>query len=60
MLDVFGKNWDGLINEIFDGDSPYFPRGCISQAWSVAEVLRTWVEDVEAISPKYENVLLTT
>lgn len=60
MLDVFGKNWDGLINEIFDGDPPYFPRGCISQAWSVAEVLRTWVEDIEAISPKYENLLLTT
>jgi predicted glycogen debranching enzyme len=60
MLDVFGKNWDGSINEIFDGDAPYVPRGCISQAWSVAEILRTWVEDIEAISPKYEDVLLTT
>jgi len=30
----------GTISEIFDGDEPYTPRGCISQAWSVAEVLR--------------------
>ena len=55
MLDVFGNNWDGSINEIFDGDNPYTPRGCISQAWSVGEILRSWVEDIENISPKYEN-----
>ena len=30
----------GTISEIFDGDPPYRPNGCISQAWSVAEVLR--------------------
>ena len=30
----------GSISEIFDGDVPHMPRGCISQAWSVAEVLR--------------------
>ena len=30
----------GTVSEIFDGDPPYLPRGCISQAWSVAEVLR--------------------
>ncbi len=30
----------GSISEIFDGDAPYRPRGCISQAWSVAELLR--------------------
>jgi predicted glycogen debranching enzyme len=34
----------GSISEIFDGDAPYRPRGCIAQAWSVAEVLRAWVE----------------
>ncbi len=34
----------GSISEIFDGDAPYHPRGCIAQAWSVAEVLRTWLE----------------
>jgi glycogen debranching enzyme len=33
----------GSISEIFDGDAPHAPRGCIAQAWSVAEVLRAWV-----------------
>ena len=32
----------GSISEIFDGDAPFQPRGCIAQAWSVAEVLRAW------------------
>ena len=32
----------GTISEIFDGDPPHRPRGCIAQAWSVAEVLRVW------------------
>jgi len=32
----------GTLGEIFDGDAPFFPRGCIAQAWTVAEVLRTW------------------
>jgi len=30
----------GQIPEIFDGDAPHEPRGCIAQAWSVAEILR--------------------
>ncbi|HUS76412.1 MAG TPA: amylo-alpha-1,6-glucosidase [Methanothrix sp.] len=30
------------ISEVFDGDSPQRPGGCIAQAWSVAEVLRAW------------------
>jgi predicted glycogen debranching enzyme len=30
----------GTISEIFDAEPPYTPRGCIAQAWSVAEVLR--------------------
>ena len=30
----------GSISEIFDADEPFTPRGCIAQAWSVAEVLR--------------------
>jgi predicted glycogen debranching enzyme len=34
----------GSISEIFEGDPPYRPRGCIAQAWSVAEVLRAWTE----------------
>jgi glycogen debranching enzyme len=56
MLDVFGNKWDGSINEIFDGEPIYAPRGCITQAWSVAEILRAWVEDIEFIKPKYENI----
>jgi predicted glycogen debranching enzyme len=30
----------GTISEVFDAEAPYTPRGCIAQAWSVAEVLR--------------------
>ena len=32
----------GTVGEIFDGDAPFAPRGCIAQAWSVAELLRVW------------------
>jgi predicted glycogen debranching enzyme len=34
----------GTISEIFDAEPPFTPRGCISQAWSVAEVLRCLVK----------------
>jgi predicted glycogen debranching enzyme len=33
----------GTCSEIFDGDAPMTARGCIAQAWTVAEVLRAWV-----------------
>jgi predicted glycogen debranching enzyme len=33
----------GSIGEVFDAEAPYTPRGCVAQAWSVAEVLRCWV-----------------
>ncbi len=32
----------GTLSEIFDGDAPFTPRGCIAQSWTVAEVLRAW------------------
>jgi glycogen debranching enzyme len=32
----------GSMSEIFDGDAPFTPRGCIAQAWTVAEMLRVW------------------
>src|SRR5690606_8238645 len=32
----------GTISEVFDGEPPHTPHGCIAQAWSVAEVLRCW------------------
>jgi glycogen debranching enzyme len=41
----------GHISEIFDGDEPQRPVGCVAQAWSVAEVLRTYSEDVKGIRP---------
>jgi glycogen debranching enzyme len=37
----------GTLSEIFDGDLPHAPKGCIAQAWSVAEILRAYVEDVK-------------
>jgi glycogen debranching enzyme len=57
MLDVYGVNWDGSIHEIYDGNPPYYPHGCITQAWSVGEILRSWVEDIEHISPKFEHII---
>jgi predicted glycogen debranching enzyme len=38
----------GSISEIFDAEEPYTPRGCIAQAWSVAEVLRCWAKTARA------------
>ncbi len=34
----------GSVSEVFDAEAPFVPRGCIAQAWSVAEVLRAWVK----------------
>ena len=42
----------GHISEIFDGDYPHRPVGCIAQAWSVAEILRATVEDVHGVRPR--------
>jgi predicted glycogen debranching enzyme len=33
----------GTLSEIFDAEEPFHARGCIAQAWTVAEVLRAWV-----------------
>ena len=41
----------GSVSEIFDAESPFTPRGCISQAWSVGELLRSLHEDVEQEAP---------
>ncbi|MEM2242823.1 MAG: amylo-alpha-1,6-glucosidase [Candidatus Bathyarchaeia archaeon] len=48
----------GSISEIFDGDPPHKPRGCIAQAWSVAEPFRAYVEDVMLLRPKCEREVL--
>jgi glycogen debranching enzyme len=41
----------GQISEVFDGDAPHRAGGCIAQAWSIAEVLRTYVEDARGRRP---------
>jgi predicted glycogen debranching enzyme len=40
----FNEQCIASISEIFDAEPPYTPRGCIAQAWSVAEVLRCWLK----------------
>ena len=39
-----GEAGVGSISEVFDAEPPYTPRGCIAQAWGVAEVLRCLVK----------------
>ena len=41
----------GQISEVFGGDPPYRPGGCVAQAWSVAELLRSYVEDIHGVKP---------
>jgi predicted glycogen debranching enzyme len=59
MINVFGEKWDGSIYEIFDGDPIYEPHGCITQAWSVSEILRTWIEDIENKKPEFEKSFIS-
>ena len=42
LLEHLADHGVGSISEIFEGDAPFAPRGCIAQAWSVAEVVRAW------------------
>ena len=44
-----GEGCIGSISEIFDAEAPFQLRGCIAQAWSVAEVLRCWVQTAPEI-----------
>ena len=37
----------GSVSEIFDAEGLFTPRGCVAQAWSVAEILRVWVKVAE-------------
>jgi glycogen debranching enzyme len=41
----------GTVSEVFDGDAPHSAAGCFAQAWSVAEILRSWL-DLERKTPK--------
>ena len=42
FVEHLGEACIGSISEVFDAVEPYTPRGCVAQAWSVAEVLRCW------------------
>jgi len=44
LVEHMNANGIGSISEVFDAEAPYTPRGCIAQAWSVAEVLRCWLK----------------
>ncbi len=46
-----GEACVGSISEIFDAEAPFAARGCIAQAWSVAEVLRAFVKTAEPRQP---------
>lgn len=58
LLQHVNEQGVGTISEIFDAVAPFTARGCIAQAWSVAEVLRAWrllhppagLEDVTAVN----------
>ena len=49
----------GSVSEIYDADAPHSPRGCIAQAWSVAEILRVITEydlgAVQKLQPKIKT-----
>jgi predicted glycogen debranching enzyme len=47
LADHLGEACVGSISEIADAEAPFRPRGCIAQAWSVAEALRSWVNTAE-------------
>ncbi len=46
-----GDGCIGSISEIFDGNPPHRANGCFAQAWSVAEILRCYVEDIKGQKP---------
>jgi predicted glycogen debranching enzyme len=50
--EVMSEHGVSTISEIYDGDPPHAPRGAISQAWSVGEVLRI----IELLETKYSDI----
>jgi predicted glycogen debranching enzyme len=60
LLDGFNRHLGefgvGSIAEIFDAEPPFTPRGCIAQAWSVAEVLRARLRAIHAVPAVAEPV----
>ncbi|MCC7105401.1 MAG: glycogen debranching enzyme family protein [Chloroflexi bacterium] len=42
----------GSVSEIFDAEPPHTPRGCVAQAWSIAELLRVYAMSVTPVPPR--------
>ncbi|MBC8131437.1 MAG: glycogen debranching enzyme family protein [Deltaproteobacteria bacterium] len=42
LRDHLGEACIGSVSEIFDAEPPFLPRGCVAQAWGIAEFLRVW------------------
>ena len=40
LINHLGEAGVGSISEVFDAEAPYTARGCMAQAWGVAELLR--------------------
>jgi glycogen debranching enzyme len=56
MIEPFKRHLEqegciGSISEVFDGNQPHLANGCFAQAWSVAELLRCYVEDIKGQRP---------
>lgn len=51
MTDHLSDGCLGGVAEIFDGDFPCTSRGCYTQAWSVAELIRAYYEDILQLKP---------
>jgi predicted glycogen debranching enzyme len=51
-----GEACVGSISEICDAEAPYTPRGCVAQAWSVAEVLRGWAKTAPGVRNQESGV----
>ena len=49
----------GTASEIFDGDAPFVPRGCVAQAWTVGELLRAWAAVASAAVAVHSNAMGT-
>jgi predicted glycogen debranching enzyme len=60
LLKNFEKHFQdaciGNVSEIFDGNAPFYPKGCIAQAWSAAEILRSYIEDIHGYSIHKESI----
>lgn len=63
ILDAFKYHLNegciGSVSEIFDADAPHHPRGCIAQAWGVAELLRVIKEyELDGLKKKKKTMEL--